>query len=181
MTAPTDRATSDDTARVDRIEHRNRLLTIMVIALAVVVVVLGGWVIYNLVGGTSTSEAEQAIDAYNTAWEEQDPEALLAVVTDDFLEEYHWYTRLGDQVSVGSESWGAASAASYAASTDYRIELSGEAIVVGDGPWFVSVTESQTGGGFDYEGTAGYVVVDDDGTLKVARKSWIGSRQPVTG
>lgn len=180
MTVSTDRARSEDTDRTNRFEHRNRLLTMAVMALALAVVVLGGWVIYDLVGGTSTSEAEQAIDEYNTAWHEQDPEALRAVVTDDFVEEYHWYTQLDDQVNVGSESWGAASAASYAASTDYRIELSGEAIVVGDGPWFVSVAESQTGGGYEYEGTAHYVVVDDDGILKLARKSWVGSRQPLT-
>jgi hypothetical protein len=38
--------------------------------------------------GAATSEPEQAIIDYNTAWEEQDREALLAVVTDDFVEEY---------------------------------------------------------------------------------------------
>ena len=65
--------------------------------------------------GAAASEPEQAIIDYNTAWEEQDREALLAVVTDDFVEEYHCYTRSGDQVSVGSESWGATEAASYAA------------------------------------------------------------------
>jgi hypothetical protein len=132
------------------------------------------------VASTTVSEPEQAIDEYNTAWNEQDPEALLAVVTDDFVEEYHWYTQLDDHVSVGTDSWGATGAASYAASSDFQIELSGEAIVVGDGPWFVSVAESQTGGGNAYEGTTAYVVVDDDGTLKLARKSWVGSRQPVT-
>ena len=129
---------------------------------------------------TTVSEPEQTIDEYNTAWEEQDPEALLAVVTDDFVEEYHYYTQLDDHVSVSTDSFGATEAASYAASSDFQIELSGESIVVGDGPWFVSVAESQTGGGNAYEGTTAYVVVDDDGTLKLARKSWVGSRQPVT-
>lgn len=102
------------------------------------------------------------------------------MVTDDFVEEYHWYAQLDDQVSVGTETWGATEAASYAAHYDFQIELSGEAIVVGDGPWFVSVAESQTGGGNAYEGTTAYFVVDDDGTLKLARKSWVGSRQPMT-
>jgi hypothetical protein len=90
------------------------------------------------------------------------------------------YTRSGDQVSVGSESWGATEAASYAATSDFQIELSGEAIVVGEGPWFVSVAESQTGGGNASEETTSYVVVDDDGTLKLDRKCSVGSRQPLT-
>ena len=101
-------------------------------------------------------------------------------MTDDFVEEYHWYTQLDDRVSVGSEDWGATEAASYASSSDFQIELSGEAIVVGDGPWFVSVAESQTGGGNAYEDTMHYVIVDDDGTPKLGMKSWLGSRQPVT-
>jgi hypothetical protein len=130
--------------------------------------------------GALTSEPEQAIIDYNTAWEQQDPEALQAVVTDDFVEEYWFINQSDDQVAVSSDSWGATEAASYAASSDYQIELSGEAIVVGDGPWYVSVAESQTGGGYGYEGTTSYVVVDDDGTLKLARKSWVGSRQPLT-
>ena len=101
-------------------------------------------------------------------------------MTDDFVEEYHWYTQLDDRISVGTDSWGATVAAAGAVASDYEIELSGEAIVVGDGPWFVSVAESQTGSGNACEGTTAYVVVDDDGTLKLARKSWVGTRQPLT-
>lgn len=131
-------------------------------------------------GDAAMSEPEQVVDDYNTAWEENDREAILAAVTEDFTEEYRWYTESDGQVSVGGDSWDASSAASYASTSDYQIDLSGEAIVVGDGPWFISVTESQTGGGYTYEGTTSYVVVDDDGTLKLDRKSWVGSRQPLT-
>jgi hypothetical protein len=159
-----------------------RRVTVLSVAVAMVVAGCssGGSDTTTTATPTTVSESEQTIDEYNTAWEEQDPEALLAVVTDDFEEEYRWYTQVDDRVSYGGDSWGATEAASYAESSSYQIELSGEVIVVGDGPWFVSVAESQTGGGYAYEGTATYVVVDDDGTLKLARKSWVGSRQPVT-
>ncbi len=80
---------------------------------------------------TTVSEPDLTIDEYNTAWEEELSEALLAVVTDDFVEEYHWYTQLDDRISVGTDSWGATVAAAYAVASDYEIELSGEAIVVG--------------------------------------------------
>ena len=133
----------------------------------------------NLVGGRDTSDPERAINQFNTAWEENDPEALLAVVTDDFVEEYHYYTQLGDQVVTSEDIWGADTAALYAETSDYQIRFSGDAIVVGDGPWFVSVNESQEGEGTEYEGTATYVVVDDGGTLKLVSKSWVGTRQYV--
>lgn len=58
-------------------------------------------------GGGAMSEPEQVIDDYNTAWEENDREAILAAVTEDFTEEYRWYTESDGQVSVGGDSWGA--------------------------------------------------------------------------
>ena len=145
--------------------------------IAVFALAIGVLIGNNLDGGRDTSDPERAVNQYNTAWEENDPEALLAVVTDDFVEEYHYYSQPDDQVVTSEDSWDASRAASYAEFSDYQIEVSGDAIVVGDGPWFVSVNESQAGDGYEYEGTATYVVVDDGGTLKLASKSWFGTRQ----
>lgn len=149
----------------------------IVAVIAVFGLAIGVLIGSNLDGGRDTSDPERVISQYNGAWEENDPEALLAVVTDDFVEEYRYYTQSDDQVVVHEDSWDARSAARYAEFSDYQIDPSGDAIVVGDGPWFVSVTESQAGGGVDYEGTATYVVVDDGGTLKLLSKSWVGTRE----
>jgi hypothetical protein len=145
--------------------------------IAVLALAIGVLIGNNLDGGGGTSDPERAVNQYNTAWEENDPEALLAVVTDDFVEEFRYYSQPDDQVVMSEESWDARSSARYAEFGDYQIEVSGDAIVVGDGPWFVSVNESQLGEGTSYEGTATYVVVDDGGTLKLASKSWTGTRQ----
>ena len=144
---------------------------------AVLALAIGVLIGNRLDGGRATSDPERAINQYNTAWEENDPDALMAVVTDDFVEEYHYYTQSDDQVVTGEDSWDADTAARYAESSDYQIDLHGDAIVVGDGPWFVSVDESQEGAGTEYEGTASYVVIDDGGTLKLVSKSWVGTRQ----
>ena len=149
----------------------------IVAVIGVVALAIGVLIGNNLDGGRDTSDPERAVDQYNTAWEENDPEALLAVVTDDFVEEYQYYSQPDDQVVTSEDSWDASRAASYAEFSDYQIEVSGDAIVVGDGPWFVSVNESQAGDGSEYEGTATYVVVDDGGTLRLASKSWTGTRQ----
>jgi hypothetical protein len=152
----------------------------IVAVIGVVALAIGVLIGNSLDGGRDTSDPERVINQYNTSWEENDPEALLAVVTDDFVEEYRYYSQLSnDQVMMSEDSWDARSAARYAEFEDYRIELSGDAIVVGDGPWFVSVNESQEGGGTEYEGTAVYVVVDDGETLKLVSKSWVGTRQIV--
>ena len=151
----------------------------MVAVIGVVALAIGVFIGNSLDGGRDTSDPERAIDQYNTAWEENDPEALLEVVTDDFVEEYHYYAQRDDQVVMSEDSWDARTAARYAEFSDYQIDHSGDAIVVGDGPWFVSVNESQVGEGTEYEGTATYVVVDDGGTLKLASRSWVGTRQLV--
>ena len=177
MTALDNQSTRDQSVRTERHRPANRGLIVAVAVLVVAAFALGLWLVRDSSTGTSTSGAQQVIEVYNEAWARNDRDALLAVVTDDFLEEYRRYAP-GDQVIAGTASFGAFEAARNAQYYDYVIEVTGDAIVVGDGPWFVSVAEAQYGEGDFYDGIATYVVVDEDGTLKLASKSWSGLRQP---
>lgn len=51
--------------------------------------------------------------------------------------------------------------------------------MVGDGPWFVSVGETWTDPSNHFDGTAVYVIVDDDGTPQISRYYWAGVRVTV--
>ena len=53
-------------------------------------------------------------------------------------------------------------------------ERSGEVLITGSGPWFVSFNETWFEGNATYEGAANYLVVDDAGTLRIANHYWSG-------
>jgi hypothetical protein len=63
---------------------------------------------------------------------------------------------------------------------NFQIERFGEPIVAGDGPWFVTVGEVWIPDTFNRsEGTASYVIVDDGGTLRIAKYYWTGVKVAV--
>jgi hypothetical protein len=60
-------------------------------------------------------------------------------------------------------------------------EQVGDNLVVGDGPWVVSVNENWMETELRFDGTATYVIVEQDGTMKIASHYWTGTAsQPET-
>ena len=47
--------------------------------------------------------------------------------------------------------------------------------MVGEDPWYVSVEETWTSEDLHYEGTASYIIVDQDGTKKLAQYSYFAT------
>ncbi len=143
--------------------------------LLLIVLGLGAVVAYNKVsGGDSAAPAEvtQLLDDFATAYEEKDVDLMQAIITDDFWLSEDFY-RLGD-VTLDSTVAGPFSPLMLTRSS-YSVERFGEPIVAGDGPWFVTVGEVWIPDIFNRRyGTASYVIVDDGGTLKIAKYNWAG-------
>ncbi len=137
-------------------------------------------------GPDRLDEIEALIEAYLASWETEDEEALRASVTDSFvLNEYIYHTstfteHISDDadgvvgVGFGHGPW--------------QNEIVGEKLVTGDlaaqrsteSPWVrytwtVAVREIWKTGGTRLDGIATYVVVDDDGTLKIDNHNWAGT------
>jgi len=155
--------------------NQNRWLKITVAVLAVVALGLGAVVAYNAVSGDDSAapaEVTQLLDDFATAYADNDVDLMQAIITDDFWLTEDFY-RQGD-VTVDSTAAGPFSPGLLSRST-YHVERYGEPIVAGDGPWFVSVGEVWIPDIFNRrEGTATYVIVDDGGTLKIAKYYWAG-------
>lgn len=180
MTAVTERP---DQAAPERAGRRSRTLIALVVVLALVAAGLGGWIVYDQTRSSGTGmsdEVAQVLDDYGRAWEEKDATAMRAIVTDDFLiNEYIYKYEVGEGLElfehIGDDVNGIVFNGFL---LDWQTEQVGEALVVGEGPWMVSIEENWlVPKGFltsHYDGVGTYVVVDDAGTLKIANHYWAG-------
>jgi hypothetical protein len=140
-------------------------------------------VAYDLVSEDEAAvppDVQQVLDDYIAAWETQDVDAFRAVVADDYYVTEEYFAadgdRSGNSIPPATRPrapgrWviegDADSAARGVANYDYTVEQ-GTPIVTGDGPWFVSMSESWIEGFSRYDGTASYAIIDDDGTLRIS-------------
>jgi hypothetical protein len=162
MTAVTERQTREPR---ESLHGRVRNLTITVIVLAVALIGLAAWTIYDLASESETAisgEVQTLVDDYLGAWNDHDPDAFMGLVTDDY-----------SFAGMGGEWVAAAQVASDIAGAEgsgWHVERVGEPIMSGDGPWFVSTAARFTGWTFGSEGVDGisqFVIVDDGGVLKI--------------
>jgi hypothetical protein len=113
------------------------------------------------------------IEDYLASWETKDEQALRASVTDDFvIHEYIYSAGTGDLREVIDDDADGIVRKGF----DYawENEIIGDSVVSGNGPWLVRHRESWQLQANRYDGIAIYDVVDDGGTLKIARLSWAG-------
>jgi len=142
------------------------------IVLAVALVGLGIWFIVDQTSEPATAptdEVTQLIDDYHAAWNDHDGDAFLALVTDDFV------------FSMGNTTSDATSQANIISTTlsamNWHVAQLGEPLMVGDGPWYVSVANEITSTGnqaLPDHGISVVKIVDDGGTLQIASHTYIG-------
>jgi len=184
MTTVTDR--TEAAGDVQSIQSRNRWLVIALAVLGVAVIFLG-FLLWSGTGSTVSAEVDQVIDDYITAVVNQDPEAWRATVTDDWYYSSKYYGPNGflDEMSYDPPMNEYLRTIEFGVAVEYE-QLS-DPIVIGDGPWFVTMHQhwpeaqdpdgrNSVGGlAKDYEGTGTYVVIEQDGTMKVAAAYWTGT------
>lgn len=154
------------------LESRVRGLTITVIVLAVALLGLGAWTIYDYATGSDMAvpgEIETLLDDYATAWNDYDSAAFLALVTDDYT-----FESLGQVTSAEEEAAGIAQLGL----DDWGVEPTGDRIMAGDGPnYFVAQSNRVTSSVSDYEGISLYTIVERDGVYLISHHSFTGSME----
>ena len=129
-------------------------------------------------GSEVPADVEQVIRENMQAFEDQDVDAWYATVTDDYF--YRQYIYGAEKQTLWTD-WNYEE--DYASATANRVEFADKAvptpgdewIVTGDGPWFVSMSQAWATEIVEWDGNTTYVVVDRDGTKKVASVYYSGT------
>lgn len=155
----------------DRYERRSGLVFTVWI-LAVAVIGLATWLIYDQVAeaGTATSSEIQALlDDYSEAWNDYDGTRFLELVTGDFE-----FQQAGRAVSNAEQQ---AVLLEGGSTLDWAVEEVGEPIMHGDGPWYVAqanLITTRIAPVDGYEGLSIFTIVEEDGVLLVRRHTYLG-------
>jgi hypothetical protein len=168
MTALTERQTQGS-PEIDRLHRRVRALTITVVVLAVALVGLGAWMIYDYATSSDTavtSEVDTLLDDYMAAWNDYDADVFLALVTDGYT-----FEGFGEVNTAEEEAVGIAQLGNY----DWNVELIGDRTMVGDGPTYVVAQPNRVNSTLaDYEGVSLFTIVERDGVYLISNHSFTG-------
>lgn len=169
MTTLTDSQTKGS-ADIGRLQGRIRGLTITVVVLAVALLGLGAWMIYDYAAGSDTAvtgEIETLLDDYNAAWNAYDSEAFLALVTDNYT-----FEGAGEVNTAEQEALGIAQLGGY----DWNVTITGDRVIAGDGPTYVALQPNQvTSTVGDMEGISVFTIVETNGSYLISGHRFIGS------
>jgi hypothetical protein len=153
--------------RTDLVQDRVRPWQIATLILAMALAGIGGWAIFGdsepaAASATAASaQVEQLLDAYSAAWADADAESFLALISDDYVIETDLY---------GSFT-GPDQARNLGTVPGWHSERLGDPLMVGNGPWYVSVGTSITAEAYPPEGVQSvsvFKVVENNGALEIA-------------
>lgn len=164
MTATMTRETVE--TDVQRLKTTNRILVITAIVLGVLAIGFGTWAIVQAnttAENALTEDIQTLINDHNAAYNNHDGAAFLAVVTESFRHD------AGDG-EIGPELQ---ARRIDALEDEFRIEVVGDAIMIGDGPWTVSQTGRLVFSSETADGISVFNIVEQDGTLKIDYHNWI--------
>jgi len=170
MTALTEKPDAPSGEGTQRLEGRLRAMTITVIVLAVALIGLGAWLIYDQVADSETAptgEVAALLDDYNSAWNAYDSDAFLGLVTESYTFEY-----AGD-VNTAQEQ---ADEIATLGQVDWHVDMVGKPIMSGNGDpnYYLAVPNSITSNVGDGEGMSLFVVVGDGDTFRIAQHTFVG-------
>ena len=166
------------TETVQRMQRRDRVLIVAVVVLSVAVLVLIAWIGW----GDSTSadaavptEIEQLIEDYDAAFgkgtDGYDPVAMREIVSEDFALRTSYYRQFGDVLAADSD---VRPLDTMSLSSGWQRVEAGDLMVFGDGPWVVARIDRWSDAMSAENGIGVWVIYDDEGTLKIKDKHWIG-------
>lgn len=182
MSISTDPADQLDLSDRDGRQHsQGRRWRVVATVLAILTLALGAALVATVLadrddGGTTGTPDEviEVVENFERAFEEQDDELALSIITEDFSSNADIYNpnsvhpAFTARLTPDSLSWEIRAQA-------WNIERSGELLVAGDGPWVVAARETWSDTFNRDEGVRLYVIVDEDGTPKLAGYYYVGT------
>ena len=168
-------------AGADTVTRQGRTPIMASAILVVILITVTGWIIYDQASSSVDGEIQDLLDAHREAWMTGDVEALRAITTEgytydevvyindpfdgfklafeypgDFEDAVEDLERGGNTITRGEVS-------------RWRIEQVGDPIVQSDGPGrLVAVNENWVTGRLHALAQSQYVLVEDDGQLKIS-------------
>jgi hypothetical protein len=161
----------------DRDSSQLRRLRIVVALLAILGLTLGAILIATGDEDSGASNAPddviQLVEDFERAFEEQDVELIQSIITEDFSATAQLYNpdTAKPAFTAGLVS---SSLTSEINAQTWNVERSGDRLVAGDGPWVVAARETWSDRFNRDEGTRIYIIVDEDGTPKIAGYYYVG-------
>lgn len=168
MTSLSEEANHRDSAAPRRPPRTATWIAVVAVAVSVI---LGAWIVYDLTTEPQVpSEVGAAIDQWFDAYDNQDAEAILPVVAEDFTLLYNVYelnvltgeTTLTEVISDDIEG-----VVAIGFTFEWDNEVAGDPVTTGEGPWIVARPENWFWNNQIYSGIATYVVVEEGGVAKV--------------
>lgn len=161
-----------------------RLLRVSAAVLAILTLALGAALVIVLAGDddgaadTAPDDVIQVLDDFASAFDEQDVELMESIITEDFS---------GTVESFNPDTAEPAYTVGVTRNvllrevkdSTFGVERSGELLVAGDGPWAIAARETWRDPSNLEEGTRIYVIVDDNGTPKLASYYYVTVKVPV--
>lgn len=171
MTTLSDKSAPTAGREAQRLHDRLRAMTITVVVLAVALVGLGAWVICDQASRSdtaATSDIQKLLDSYTTAWNDDDSDAFVALVTDDY--------RFSDG-GAGAAVEQQAATISRLGGLDWNVEAIGDPVVSGDGPYYcVAQSNHTTSLMGDADGISVFTIVERDGVYLIDSHVHIGGQ-----
>lgn len=167
MTTLSERPTQESPVSRE-VQGRIRGLIMTVVVLAVALLGLGSWMIYDYATGSDTAvtgDIETLLDDYSTAWNDYDSQAFLALVTDDYT-----FEGAGEVNTAEEEALGIAQLGAY----DWHVVLTGDRVIAGDGPTYVALQPNRvTSTVGDMEGISVFTILETDGSYLISGHTFI--------
>ena len=156
-------------------ERNNRRLVWAVVGLAVALIALGAWSLYNQAADSETTPpaaVTELLDNYIAAWNDHDGDAFGELTTDDYI-----YTSADGEFTRAQIAW---TIGSEAAAVNFTVEMIGDAIATAGVPYYVAVVNraetTATGGNTSaINAVSTFVIVETDAGLKVAEHRVVGN------
>ncbi len=175
MATTLERSAEKITAR----DEGRRRLVITAVVLAVALVALAAWVIFDRASEPSTAAPEEVValyDEYNEAWAAADADAFRELTTFDYVFRSSYSSgpayRTSDQILDRDEQ---AAVIFFSSPGDVTVETLADLVVVrGSNEYFVSAQEELTVDGQTLVGITAIRMRTDEGVLKVAEHNWVG-------
>ena len=155
--------------RLEAAERNNRGLVMTVVGLAIALVALGAWALFDQAAEPETAApqaVQELIDDYEAVWNNYDGDAFSAVTTEDYTHTNGDFTSDRDTM--------ASTIASMAPSSNFQVERIGDLVVTGKGPYYVAGANRLHDSQGIEDGISAFVIVETDDGLKVAEHLFVG-------
>ncbi len=156
--------------RLAFVSKRNRDLRIAVAILAIAVIGLGTWFVYDMFRSsavTPTGEIAVLLDDYSAAWNDYNGEAVLELTAPGFT----YVSAGGTEMDRPDTS---ALVTNELPTHRFAMERPGFPVMMGDGPWYVAMPVHTSTNIREADGIAMLTIIDQGDTFLVVRHTVTG-------